>query len=159
MAEIKLKSGEICLIDDEDFNRISEFKWYLTKGKYARGYIKGDKMRFMHRFILSISDPKIMIDHKNRNGLDNRKENLRICTSKQNHSNVEKYKGTSKYKGVSWDKKSNKWKASLTTDNKSRHLGFFVDEVEAAKAYDSAAIEIFKEYSCINFSEQALKQK
>lgn len=91
------------------------------------------------------------IDHINRIKDDNRVKNLRICNASQNSVNSEKQKGTSStFKGVCWDKYINKWKASITSEGKTRHLGRFKDEIDAAKAYNKAAIRYFGMFAKIN---------
>lgn len=92
-------------------------------------------------------------DHKNRNILDNRRSNLRVASNMQNQANRLKTKrSTSGYKGVSWFKHLGKWRADIQKDGKLRYLGHFSDKVEAAKAYDRAALELFGEFALLNFS-------
>ena len=101
----------------------------------------------MHRLIMQAIDGQY-VDHINGDGLDNRRENLRICTHAQNMQNQMPVRlGTSKYKGVSWDKVAKKWAAHINLDGKPKKLGRFVAEEDAAKAYDSAAIEHYGEYA------------
>ena len=109
----------------------------------------------MHNMIMQ--PPKdLRVDHINHNKLDNRRSNLRLCTKQQNQWNRRKVvkNTTSKYKGVCWAKKNNKWQASLEfqKDKKrqSIYLGQFISEVEAAKAYNEAAIKHFGEFAKIN---------
>ncbi len=108
----------------------------------------------MHREILKC--PKEMvIDHINHNGLDNRRVNLRMVTAQQNSWNVKKPRGkfSSKYKGVSFDKRSKKWTAAIFYKGKRIYIGQFDDEETAGRAYDLKAKELFKEYACLNFKE------
>ena len=105
MKEIKMTNGGVAMVDDVDFDYISKWKWYKfkpTRGKtfYAKR-TTDDKL--MHRLILNITDSNIFIDHKNHDGLNNIRENLRVATSSQNNANIESHKdGTSKYLGVSF---------------------------------------------------------
>lgn len=96
-----------------------------------------------------------MCDHKNRNKLDNRRSNLRICTSSQNHQNsrarAKRAKIHSRFKGVCWDKENNKWRVGLRLNYKAVDVGRFTDEIEAAKAYDEAARKAFGEFALTNF--------
>jgi hypothetical protein len=98
----------------------------------------------------------VFVDHINGNGLDNRKSNLRICTHQQNCENSRKRKKSfSKYKGVYWSKNAKKWVAQITIDGKSKHLGYFELEEDAAAAYDKAAVKYFGEFACLNFRRKA----
>lgn len=92
-----------------------------------------------------------IIDHINNNPLDNRKSNLRIVTARQNSMNCKSRKGSSKYIGVSFDKKSKKWKAQIRPNGKQIYLGRFDDEIEAAKVRDIATKKYFGEHGKLNF--------
>lgn len=98
----------------------------------------------------------LVVDHINHNGLDNRRRNLRIVTAKQNSWNMRsaKGRGTSNYKGVGWVKNKRKWRASISIDNKPKHLGYFEDEKKAAAAYDKAAKEHRGEFAVLNFAKK-----
>lgn len=101
--------------------------------------------------------PKFEIDHINGDRSDNRIANLRLASRVQNLANRQKQKDTSsKYKGVYWNKKEKKWKASIRTEGKKIHLGYFVSEELAAKAYDEAAKKLHGDYAKLNFKEEAL---
>ncbi len=163
---VPLTNGQITIIDAEDYELISQYTWYVSKEgnkHYATAMVycgngKQKELR-MHRLLLGLkSGDKRHGEHKNGNGLDNRRSvNLRIATSQQNHRNRKARKGcTSKYKGVCWDKKINKWKAQICLEGKNRHLGCFNDEIEAAKAYDKAAIRYFGEFARLNISNKTL---
>jgi hypothetical protein len=105
----------------------------------------------MHRVVLNISDGKKIVDHKNHDGLDNRKENLRVCTNAENMANTKPRKGSSsKYLGVHWNKESKKWQAQIEKGNKSTYLGLHVSEEAAAEAYNEAAIRIHGEFAYLN---------
>ena len=99
--------------------------------------------------------PDELIDHINGVKTDNRVENLRAATCKENDRNRKAYKGfSSKYKGVSWHKGSQKWRSYLKLNERQEHLGLYVSEEEAARVYDKAAREQFGEYACLNFPEE-----
>ena len=147
------------IVDDEDYEYLDQWKWYVSKRKktfYAMRNISinGKKaVQRMHRFIMS--PPKEMqIDHINSNGLDNRKSNLRICTNQQNQQNRHHVKsGTSRFKGVYWEKKSKKWVAHIRFNYKRIYLGCSCDEEGVARLYDKKAKELFGEFACLNFKE------
>lgn len=149
---IKLTQGKKTLVDDEDYEYLNQFKWFYNNG-YACKMLprngKPQKATFIHKLVMN--NPSKRVDHINGDTLDNRKENLRLVTHSQNIINSKKRKNcTSKYKGVFRNKKANKWQAQIRVKQKAIHLGYFTDEVKAAKAYNKAAIKYFKEYARIN---------
>ncbi len=162
MKKIKLTTGEKCLVDDIDFDRLNKHRWYGNKdhGSVSRIYVysttfinwnnKSRRLK-LHRFILDIDNPKILVDHINGDTLDNRRENLRICNNREN-SNNSKAKGGmySKYKGVTWHKKNKKWQVVINHE----YVGQFNSELEAAKAYDIKATQLHKEFAKLNFPKE-----
>jgi len=158
MKEIKLTQGQFSIVDDDMFEDLNQFKWHADKDGntfYAkRNACNNGKWKkvLMHREILGLIDRNIHCDHINHNGLDNRKINLRKCSGTQNRRNQIPLSGcSSKYKGVSWRKTYKKWVAIITVDRKRIHLGSFVNEIEAANAYDKAAKVHHKEFAYTNF--------
>lgn len=158
MVEIELTKGFVALVDDVDAEKVAAFKWHVSKPTrivYASAYvprtIKGVyKKMYLHRFIMNC--PKgLVVDHINGNGLDNRRENLRVCTHKENCRNkTRRIKTSYKYKGVVLDKRSNTWYARIRHD-KQRVLSKAVQtEVEAAHEYNKLAIQYHKEFACLN---------
>lgn len=149
------KSGFSAICDDDDFEFLSGFKWYLLRGpriNYAQG-LSSDwrKKQRMHKLIMQPSQ-RMVIDHINFNGLDNRRENLRICTNRQNVQNQRVLRGgSSKYKGVQWDKVNRKWRASIVVNSRFVNLGRYHDEIKAADIYDEAAKKYFGEFAYTNF--------
>jgi hypothetical protein len=106
----------------------------------------------MHSFLLGGSTRSFQIDHVNGNGLDNRRENLRRCsTSEQARNRPKQLNARSRFKGVWWSKTAEKWQSSIMLSGKSVHLGIFDEEVSAAVAYDRAAREHFGEFARTNF--------
>lgn len=145
------------LLDDDDFEKVSKYNWYVKINDnvlyaYSNLYIdsKWKASIIMHRLILGVTDKKIKIDHKNHNGLDNRRENLRLCTDKQNMHNSRPRKNTSsKYKGVS--KKDKIFIAQIHKDKtNSKLIGYFNTEEDAAKAYNIVAKKEYGEFAYLN---------
>jgi hypothetical protein len=148
---IPLTKGKYALVDFEDFQRVNQYDWFLNSKGYAYRLVN-KKAELMHRFIMDVSDPKIMIDHKYHNILDNRKAFLRTCNKSQNGMNRKANKiSSSSFKGVYFHKLSNKWNAQIMLNGKNQSLGLFLKEEEAAKAYDAKATEIFGEFALLNF--------
>jgi len=155
---LSLSCGYFALIDEEDFNRASRHKWCTVKNradgiKYAIGKKKENGKRktiHLHRFIMNAKKGE-EIDHINHDGLDNRKSNLRICSSSQNAMNRRKKKGCcSIYKGVTFWTERGKWKAQITNKKKCINLGLYELEKEAALSYNKAAKKMFGEFAYLN---------
>lgn len=153
VVKIPLDKGLFAIIDSEDYELVSQFNWYAKTSKrthYAISTKAVSPVR-MHRLIMGITDRNIILDHKNRNGLDNRKVNLRIATFSQNNANIApRENSSSKYKGVWWNKEKKKWTAETRINNKKKHIGHFETEEEAALAYNSHAARIYGEFAFIN---------
>lgn len=163
MKEIKLSRGYVALVDDEDFERVNQFKWYATskdtkksKTVYALRNISKDeenKNTLMHRFIVRATDPKRKVDHDDFDGLNNQKGNLRAANNSQSGAHRKKMgSNTSGFKGVSWHKAKGKWYARIMVGEKSLSLGYFTDPMEAACAYDMAAVKYFDKFADCNFA-------
>lgn len=151
---IPLTQGLFAKVSPCDFDRVNQFKWAATVRKtvcYGTRRSSDGKNHSLHRFIV---DARVgdVVDHKNRDGVDNRRENLRIVSHRQNQQN-KTAKSTSKsmLKGVNWIVRDKKWSARIFLDNKSVLLGTFANELDAARAYDVAAMESFGDFACINF--------
>jgi hypothetical protein len=162
MKTIQLTKGFIALVDDADYERVSAHKWRALvdrrRGKvYAvrktRGPHHSRRSVYLHREILNVTDPNVKVDHRNGDGLDNRRENLRACSTAQNNMNSGKRRDaqSSRYKGVCWHKRYGKFQAEIKLNGRSKYLGMFTDQIEAALAYDAAAREHFGEFACTNF--------
>ena len=154
MKEIELTQNQVALVDDEDFEYLNQFRWHALKSRSTFYAVR--KIRLinrkqiairMHRQILNT--PKGMeTDHINHCGLDNRRANIRVCTASENHMNSNSRKGsTSKFKGVHWDKNSEKWRARIQYNGENKHLGYFPSETEASLAYNKKALELFGEFA------------
>ena len=153
---IELQDGMCALVDPEDHDRVAAQKWYAITRR-SRGWVErvASGATNLHSFILGIeTDRHTYIDHKNRNPLDNRKANLRVCSPSQNKMNSRKPRrvggASSRYKGVTWDKQHRKWRAKIHIDWATRYLGLFDDEDDAALAYNNAATVLFGEFARLN---------
>ena len=155
---IKLSWGKYAIVDAEDYDRLSKYKWLaLEKGRslYAKTFHLNGKSLHMHRLIMN-APPHLVVDHINHDGLDNRKKNLRLCTHLENLRNARPSRGgSSEYKGVYWHKGSKKFVAQIAFKAKRIWLGYFKNEIEAAKAYDKAAKKFFGEFAFLNFPDLA----
>ena len=147
---IPLTQGKYALVDEEDYERVNQYNWCLQVGKYAGMYIEKEHY-LMHRFIMNVTDSKVWVDHIFHDTLDNRKSQLRVCTPSENSQNSRSNIGLSKYKGIHYHKKNNKWRACINTTNSRIHIGMFTNEEDAARAYDAKAKELFGEFAYLNF--------
>lgn len=160
MKWIPLTKGYAALVDDADYERVTAAgPWYANVRPnivYAMCKVRKPDgrrtMGYLHRFIVGITDPKVRVDHRNRYGLDCRRHNLRIgVTPSQNAANSNSSKrGTSRFKGVQWDKRHRKWVAKIRVNYRVKQLGLFTDELSAARAYDAAARNHFGEFAKCN---------
>lgn len=162
MRLIELTKGKCAQVDDTDFDGLSPWSWCAKKSPYtyygARGaIINGKSIEIkMHRQIMGLSpgDGKV-VDHIDGNGLNNQRINLRVCSRGQNTMNARKRKnGTSKFKGVSYQaagRGKKRWVSQIHLNRKHFHLGRYLTEPEAAKAYDKKAIELYGEFAVLNF--------
>jgi hypothetical protein len=157
---IWLGDGQFAILDQKDYERLSKFKWYI-KGSFGKFYAainykydsKQTKTVSMHREIMS-APAGLLVDHKNRDGLDNRRANLRLATYSQNNCNKLKRENTSsQFAGVCFNKRGKRWGASIGNKGKRLFLGYFDSQIEAAKAYDEAAKKYHGEFARLNFSE------
>lgn len=152
MKKIPLtNSTRFALVDDRDFERVSKFSWRMHKGandlRYAiRG--NGKYWNTLHGFILNT---RKMIDHRDSDGLNNCRRNLRLCSHTQNNANQRKRPWlSSKYKGVCFDKRCRSWHSRITFRGHLMHIGWFKVEEEAAIAYNIAAKKLFGKFARLN---------
>lgn len=157
MREIPLTQNKVALVDDEDYDALIKYKWFAhlqRNGDFYAGRqitIGPYKQQTMHMHTEITG--YIITDHINGNGLDNRKENLRRSTNSQNSRNMRKRTGTSsKFKGVHFHPKNLNWIASIRVNYRLIHLGSYKLEVDAAIAYDNAAIMYFGQFAKTNKS-------
>lgn len=142
MKEISLTKGLVSFVDDEDYEYLNQYKWYAHKSRntfYAERECSGKVIK-MHRFILNAPEG-LEVDHRNRNGLDNRKSNIWICTYQENMCNKRVW-GKVPLRGVYWDKQIKKYRARIQHNGKSQHLGLFNTPELANEAYRQASIEL-----------------
>ena len=159
---IPLTRGKFAIVDADDYYRLAKFTWHANEQAqnifYAAGSRNGKGLK-MHRVIMNAPD-HLFVDHIDRNGLNNCRSNLRLCTPAQNNCNVVSGRGTtSKYKGVCWDKRGKNWRAVIQSNKKTYHLGTFADEIAAARAYDEKAKVLHREFACLNFPTSVIPAK
>ena len=144
--DAKSEFVDFIIIDLDDIEKCKLYKWCINSDGYP---INGNSGLRLHTLVSGLKAP----DHKNRNTLDNRKENLRPATASQQTCNSSLRIGNSSgYKGVTWHKQRNKWLAQIQHDNKHYNLGLFNVKEEAALAYNKAALELFGEFANLNFN-------
>jgi hypothetical protein len=139
MKEIILTNNMVALVSECDYERVTSKKWYALTTKYTNYVRCTQNGQLLHRYILGVSDSKIEIDHKDHNGLNNTRDNLRIATRSDNVKNRRKHRGKSKYMGVTKHRFGG-WQAQITVERKQKYLGLFENEIDAATAYNIAAI-------------------
>jgi hypothetical protein len=154
MKKVKLTQGKYALVDNENFDLVSQWKWYYSvTRKGCQGYAvrkPTSGIIYMHRFIVRAKCGE-EVDHINRNKLDNRKSNLRIVDGIQNHWNVNLRKdNTSGYKGVSFDRSRNRFYAYIGLNGKMKNLGRFSTPQQAALTYNNAAKSYFGSFARLN---------
>jgi len=170
MKKLKLSNGYYTLVDDEDFEELSKYNWHYKPTKKSRntGYVirnstvyERKKLKYpwdirLHRQIMNVIKTKEIIDHKDRNGLNNQRNNLRKCNTSENTINSISYlpNKTSKYRGVYYKKDRNKYVCKIVKNRKSIYLGSFINEEDAAKVYDAKAIELHGEFALLNFKRE-----
>lgn len=161
----KVAAGRVALVDDEDYDLVMQYRWSVREreqggnrrplGPYAWTYVPASGARkrgssTMHNLIMGI----VGVDHVNHNTLDNQRTNLRPATQGENTGNKRKRAGTSsQYKGVSWHKRSERWRATIKVGGRGRHIGAYANETDAARAYDAAARAAYGEFACVNFPQ------
>ena len=162
MKEIPLTQGYSALVDDEDYEKYAHYRWSALVQRRGNSVLvyavrRGPTINAqrssirLHREILDA--PKHMcVDHIDGDTLNNCRSNLRLCTNAENQRNRGPRPGlSSAFKGVRWHKKEKRWMVEITIDGKQKHIGCFVDEELAARAYDAAAVKYHGDFAWVNF--------
>jgi hypothetical protein len=152
LKEIPLTQGKFAMVDDTDYEAVSRFKWHAHFDDHNWYAIRRTKTGHQKMHIFLMQPPAgVEIDHKDRNGLNNQRGNLRICLHHQNMSNT--FRPTlnrSGFKGVSWKKRNRKWCAQIAVKRVVKHIGLFDSKEDAARAYDTQAELLHGEFALTN---------
>jgi hypothetical protein len=157
MKTIKLTRGYETIVDDEDYDMLSKINWFSNID--GSGYVSvrshnGGNLITMPRFIMGITDKSLCIDHINRNPLDNRKCNFRVCSYEDNKRNRKiSIKNKSGYYGVNFYKRTNRWVSKICVGGKRKHLGYFDSKEDAAMAYDRECVKNRGKFAVLNFKD------
>ena len=164
MKSIPLTQDQLAWVSDEDYERIRERNWFArwsksTRSFYAMTNVKQANGKWetvgLHRFVMGLEKgDKLMVDHVDHDTLLNTRENLRTVTHQESNHNTRKLRNCrSKFKGVYFDKHAGAWRAAIMENHKRRYLGYFKNDVDAAKAYDGACKILHGEYGVLNFKD------
>lgn len=157
LIQLNIKKGNLpnafVMVDDDDYDYLNQWNWSYCKRSVACYAVRMEnkKLIYMHRQILQLSDSKTHVDHKDFNGLNNQRSNLRAVSQNQNNSHISPRKNTSsKYLGVHFNKRALKWVAQIGKGGRCQHLGQFENEIDAALAYNNAARKVHGEFANLN---------
>lgn len=159
MKIIKLTKNRFAVVDDADYDRVRKHVWYARKNQTGNWYaattirINGKRKQIhMHKFLLNIMGRYPLVDHVDRDGLNNRRCNLRISTHQQNTRHSVKRRGhyTSIHKGVCWSSSDRRWLCQVGLGNRKMYRKMFKNEIDAAKEYNRIAREVFGSYAILN---------
>lgn len=158
MREIPLTRDKVAIVDDEDYERLKGLKWYAhcARGLWYAVCSNGKKPIHMHHVVLRLSGDQ-RVDHRDCDGLNNRKENLRLATHAQNMRNRRRQSNnTSGFKGVYLSKRGDRWLGQIKFNGQYTYLGSFLQAADAARAYDAKARELYGDFARLNFSDRVL---
>lgn len=151
---IPLTQGFHAIVDEEDYDYLMQWDWHTRNcnGLLYATRIDGGKVILMHRFLMNETQSDRFIDHRDGDTLNNQKHNLRSCSHAENMRNrvLICKNNTSGFKGVFWRKDKLKWQAQIRFNTKSIHIGYFKSIIDAAKAYNEAAIKYHGEFARLN---------
>lgn len=158
MNKIKLTQGQFAEVDDEDYEWLNQWKWCALKHRNTFYAVRGIEIngkwttQYMHILIMGDNPLKLNVDHRDGYGTNNHRSNLRFCTSQENSMNrVSPKNCSSEYVGVCWNKRSCKWVAYILAEGIRKHLGYFHNEEDAARAFDAATLERNPKFNRLNF--------
>lgn len=159
-VEIPLSRGLVAIIDERDLPLVCHIKWHATSSLRDTIYAANTRQRegrrkltLMHRVIADAPDG-MLVDHRDGNGLNNRRSNLRLCTNGENQRNMRSRTGSSRFKGVVWHSVRKYWQAGIQHEGRYHWVGQFSTEEEAGRAYDEAALRLFGEFARLNFPSE-----
>lgn len=154
MKLIPIATGEFAIVDDQDYDALVQYRWVLVgENKCVYRFFKEQRVAYgVAMTAMIMNDYRHVYDHRDRNTLNNQRNNIRLCTHSQNMANRKKMKDcTSDYKGVTFHAPNGKWRARISKDGKLISLGCHVTEEDAVRAYDEAALRLFGEFALLNF--------
>ena len=165
MKEIELTQGYKAMIDDEDYPTVSAHSWCANVHRRKDGTIKRvyafrrdrkRRVQYLHRFLLHVRAVSAQVDHRDGNGLNNQRYNLRRATQRQNSANQGPRHPLAQggLKGVTWNKTNRKWIAQISPNRKNTYLGSFYEKLDAAYAYNVAALKLFGKFARLNLLEE-----
>lgn len=154
MRELVLANGMVTLVDDDDFARFGGMKWYAVRARQTEEkYYARNRSGWLHRLVMGAPNG-LQVDHRDRDGLNNQKANLRLATQSLNNANADmRRRGANTFRGVYWQPAKKSFRIAITVAWKWHSLGTSKSEIEAALRYDTAAREAFGEFAQLNFPD------